>query len=57
MRNFIRDFSNLDEATRNHIVLWKDFLIYAIVLEENDIVLKEISNIYHTDLLSYKNYK
>ena len=57
MKNFIRDFSNLDEATKAHLVLWKDFLVYAVTLEENDIILKEISNAYHTDLISYKNYK
>jgi uncharacterized membrane protein len=39
MRNFIRDFSNLDEATKKHIVLWREFLIYAVTLEENDIIL------------------
>ena len=41
MRNFIRDFSKLDEATKKHLVLWKEFLIYAVVLEENDNVLRE----------------
>lgn len=56
MKNFIRDFSNLDEATRKHLVLWKDFLIYAVVLEENDIILSEISNMYNVDLLNYKKY-
>lgn len=57
MKNFIRDFSNLDEATKKHLVLWKDFLVYAVTLEENDIILKEISGLYNTDLLSYKHYK
>lgn len=57
MKNFIRDFSNLDEASRKHLVLWEDFLIYAVVLEENDTILNEISKMYHTDLLKYKHYK
>lgn len=56
MKNFIHNFSNLDDATKEHLVLWKEFLIYAVVLEENDIVLKEIGNIYHTDISNYKNY-
>lgn len=56
MKNFINDFSNLDEATKKHLVLWKEFLIYAVVLEENDTILSEISNMYHTDLSKYKNY-
>ena len=54
MKNFIRDFSNLDEATKKHLVLWKEFLIYAVILEENDIVLKEISDMYNINLLDYK---
>ena len=56
MKNFINDFSNLDEATKKHLVLWKEFLIYAVVLEENNTILSEISNMYHTDLSKYKNY-
>jgi uncharacterized membrane protein len=56
MKNFIYDFSNLDEATKKHLVLWKEFLIYAVVLEENNTILSEISNMYHTDLSKYKNY-
>lgn len=55
MKNFIKDFSNLDETSKKHLVLWKDFLIYAVVLEENDVILKEISNIYHINLFNYKN--
>ncbi|MBQ2872897.1 MAG: DUF2207 domain-containing protein [Bacilli bacterium] len=57
MKNFIHDFSNLDEATKKHLVLWREFLVYAVTLEENDIILKEISGLYNTDLLSYKHYK
>ena len=56
MKNFIHDFSNLDEVSREQLVLWDDFLIYAVVLEENDIILKEISNRYDKDLLKYKHY-
>lgn len=57
MKNFIRDFSNLDEASKKNLVLWREFLIYAVVLEENDIILKEISNSYNIDLSLYKREK
>ena len=56
LKNFIHDFSNLAEATKEQIVLWDDFLIYAVVLEENDIILKEIlqkRNI-STDILKWR---
>ena len=42
MKRFIHDFSMLDTATKEQIVLWDDFLIYAIVLEENEKIIDEI---------------
>lgn len=49
IKRFIHDFSMLDNATKEQIVLWDDFLIYAIVLEENENVVDEI--------LSFKDIK
>lgn len=43
MKNFIHDFSNLSEANQEHIVLWDDYLIYAVVLEENQQIIDEIT--------------
>ena len=42
MKNFLHDFSNLSEASKEHLVLWDDFLIYAVVLEENGQILQDI---------------
>lgn len=47
MKNFIHDFSNLSDSTKEHLVLWEDFLIYAVILEENNIILNEISKLYN----------
>ena len=47
MKNYIHDFSLLSEKDKENIVLWEDFLIYAVLLEENE---KIINDIYH-----YKN--
>lgn len=44
MKNFIHDFGNLSERTKEHLVLWDYFLIYAIVLEENEKIVEEISD-------------
>lgn len=55
LKNFIKDFSNLSEATKKELVLWDEFLIYAIILEENTKILNEISNYSNKDLLKYKN--
>lgn len=42
MKKFIHDYSYLDEAKKEQIVLWEDFLVYAIVLEENTNIIEEI---------------
>ena len=36
MKNFIHDYSNLSEAEKDSLVLWDDYLIYAVVLEEKE---------------------
>lgn len=43
MKNFIHDYSNLSEADRRQVVLWEDYLVYAVVLEENEEMVSEIS--------------
>ena len=42
LKNFIRDFSNLAESEKEQLVLWDDFLIYAVVLEENERIIDDI---------------
>lgn len=42
LKNFIRDFSNLSEADKEQLILWDDFLIYAVVLEENERIIEDI---------------
>lgn len=43
LKNFIHDFSSMKEKHLNELVLWKEFLIYAILLEENTQILDEIN--------------
>lgn len=43
MKNFIHDYSNLNEVDRRQVVLWEDYLVYAVVLEENKEIVNEIS--------------
>ncbi len=42
MKNFLHDFSNLSEADKNQLILWDDFLVYAVVLEENSQIVQEL---------------
>lgn len=42
IKNYIHDFSLLSEKEKENVVLWEDFLIYAVLLEENEIIAKDI---------------
>ena len=53
MKNFIHDFSNLSDKTKEHLVLWDYFLIYAVVLEENDKIVNEISNYMNINIIDF----
>ena len=43
MKNFIHDYSNLSMADKRQVILWEDYLVYAVVLEENEEIVNEIS--------------
>lgn len=42
MKNFIHDYSSLSEADKEQLCLWDDYLIYAVVLEENKSIVEAI---------------
>lgn len=44
LKNFIHDFSDLEHAQKEALVLWDDFLIYAVLLEENTSIVEEIKS-------------
>ena len=50
LARFIHDFSLLSEAKQEQVALWEDYLIYAIVLEENEQIVDEISKQYKIHL-------
>lgn len=50
LSRFINEFSHLSEADIEQVVLWDDYLVYAIVLEENEKIVKNISKKYKTNL-------
>ena len=50
MKNFIHDFSNLSQSEKEEVVLWNDFIIYAILLEENEKIINEILKIKKMDV-------
>lgn len=53
LKNFLHDFSNLSEAEKEQLILWDDFLIYAVVLEENERIIEDI---FRMKNLRYRDY-
>ena len=39
---YFHDYSYLNEAEKDALALWDDYLIYAVLLEENTQIQKEI---------------
>lgn len=54
IKNFIHDFSLLSEKEKEEVMLWNEFLIYAIVLEENSIIVNEISKKFQMNNIFFK---
>ena len=50
LQRFIHDFSTLSGAQKQEVFLWDDFLVYAVVLEQNESIVKEISRAYKFDI-------
>ena len=42
LKNFLKDFSILHERNSEELKIWKDYLIYSVVFEQNEEVKKEI---------------
>ena len=57
IKNYIHDFSLLSEKDKEHVMLWEDFLIYAILLEENEIIIKDICKYKNINLNNFNNIK
>lgn len=45
LKRFIHDFTMLNEADKESIVLWDDFIVYAVLLEENEKIIQELLNL------------
>lgn len=50
IKNYIHDFSLLSEKEKEQVLLWEDFLIYAILLEENQGIIEDIFKYKNIDL-------
>ncbi|MDR2571697.1 MAG: DUF2207 domain-containing protein [Oscillospiraceae bacterium] len=48
LKRFINEFSTLSERKKEEVMLWDDFLVYAVVLEENDMMVNDIVKFYNS---------
>lgn len=55
MKRFLHDFSMLDEANKELIGLWDEFLIYAVALGENEKIVEDILNIKNIKISDMQN--
>lgn len=53
MKNFIHDFSELSNVDKEQLLLWDDFLIYAVVLEENMSIVDEICKMKQINIVQF----
>ena len=42
LKNYIHEYSLLSEKEKESIVVWEDFLVYAVLLEENEKIIQDI---------------
>lgn len=57
MKKYIHDFSLLSEKDKECVKVWEDFLVYAIILEENESIVNEIFNYKNMDSGILKSMK
>lgn len=54
LKRFIHEFTMLNEADKHALGLWDDFLVYAVVLEENEKIIEEILKLRNINISDIK---
>ncbi len=42
LKNYLKDFSRLDEKNSKEIMLWDSYLVYSVIFNQNENIIKEI---------------
>ena len=45
LKKFLKDFSLLDEKTKEKLIVWQDYLIYSVIFNQNTKILEKYKNI------------
>ena len=46
LKNFLKDFSSLEEKNIEELILWEDYLVYSVLFNQNKKIINEIYNTY-----------
>lgn len=45
LKNFLKDFSILDEKTKEELIIWQDYLIYSVIFNQNTKIVDKYKNV------------
>ena len=45
LKNFLKDFSILDKKTKEELIIWKDYLIYSVIFNQNTKIVDKYKNV------------
>lgn len=45
LKNFLNDFSLLDEKTKEELIVWQDYLIYSVIFNQNTNIVDKYKNV------------
>ena len=45
LKNFLKDFSLLNEKTKEELIVWQDYLIYSVIFKQNTKISEKYKNI------------
>ena len=46
LKNYIKDYSSLDEKDKNDVIIWEDYLIYSVIFKQNTDIVNSTWNKY-----------
>ena len=44
LRKYLVDFSQIEEKTKEQLILWEEYLVYSVILGINTKVIEEVYN-------------
>ena len=48
LKNYLKDFSLINEKSEKSLILWEDYLIYSVIFNQNTKVVKNMCDKYIT---------